>query len=641
MSATQEFEASLDQKEIQPGRLHIVVRGARLVDRLIKLIRLVGDAAVLAVICGDVVLVAISVFYRDALHHSLLFTNELSEWCLVFMAFVGGAQAYARGSMPAIHALVDRLPLRTRPLTDTAVLWFTVLLSTWMALGTVPLIHQGWKTANVFPSLKWADAWQEIPILAGSILLGIYATHTALRRPIDRILLVRVAAICIAVACPFIFEDALFGLVPSRTASILTFIVLFTSLAVGTPLAVGLALSPFLFFSLSGQAPASIDVTDVVVGINQFILLTVPFFILAGLIMAGGEISQRVVDFTAALVGRVRGGLLHVCIVSMYIFSGMSGSKAGDIAAVGSGLTSRLAARGYKREECAAILAASAAMGETIPPSIAILVFAAMSSLSVGTLFIAGILPAAFLAVCLMILVWLRARTHQFTRGDKFSVRALVVATRRALLSLTVPVVLFVAIFGGITTETEGSALVVIYALLVTLRYGIRPGVLRWIGGQAVGLIGMVMFLVGAGKAFSFFVTFTGIPHFLTDHLSSLPGGKFSFVVATILMLIVLGSIFEGLPALIILTPLLLPIAQDAGMDPIHYGILLIVALGIGAFTPPLGVGVYVATAVSGATMEKTAKPLGFYLIGLFAGALAIGFIPWITLVLPRLTGHL
>jgi tripartite ATP-independent transporter DctM subunit len=355
--------------------------------------------------------------------------------------------------------------------------------------------------------------------------------------------------------------------------------------------------------------------------------------------MAEGQSGERIVDLMAALVGRARGGLLHVIIVTMYLFSGISGSKAGDIAAIGSALSKRLNALGYPREESAAVLAASAAMGETIPPSIALLVLASVVNISVGTLFIAGLLPAAFLAVCLMILAYVRARTHNFPRGAPFNPRSALIALRRAALSLTSPIVLLGAIFSGFVTPTEGSAVAVVYASAITLRYGLSWNTLRLIADRSVSMIGMIMLIIAAAKAFSFALTFSGIASLVVSALEAVPGGPRAFLVVSVLVLIVLGSVFEGLPALLIFPPFLLPVATSMGISPIQFGILMIIAMGIGAFTPPLGVGVYVATSVSGTTMEATARPLAMYLLVLIAGAVALSLIPDIVLWLPRTLG--
>jgi tripartite ATP-independent transporter DctM subunit len=346
------------------------------------------------------------------------------------------------------------------------------------------------------------------------------------------------------------------------------------------------------------------------------------------------------VRFALALVGRLKGGLLQVVVVTIYLVSGISGSKIADVAAVGSVVRDELRKQRYRLEEGAAVLAASAAMAETIPPSIAMLVLGSVTSVSIGTLFIAGLLPAAVIALCLMTLIsvlsWRRPPMPASATVDVKFGKAL----SGALLPLAMPIAMIIGIRFGLATPTEVSSFAVLYGIvLATLVYREMSfgGLWRHAGGCAA-MAGVVLFVISAASSFAWVLSAANLPQGLVAILHGTSPAV--FMLGSIALLIVVGALLEGLPAIIILAPLLTPIAVSAGFDAVQYAIVLILAMGIGAFMPPIGIGFYVAVAVAGSSLEGSARVMLPYLVVLVLAVILIAFVPEITLVVPRLLGQ-
>src|SRR6185437_13335633 len=376
-------------------------------------------------------------------------------------------------------------------------------------------------------------------------------------------------------------------------------------------------------------------------GTSNFILLTLPFFIWAGLIMEKGGISVRLVRFAGALVGHLRGGLLQVVVVTIYLVSGISGSKAADVVAVGSVLRRELKRQGYRPEQGAAVLSAAGAMSETIPPSIAMLVLGSVAPISIGTLFVAGLLPAAVIALFLMIAINLQARRLDLPRSPRASLAELASSAGGAVLPLIMPVIMIVGIKGGYATPTEVSSVAVLYGLVLSV------AIYRSIGWRAFfaiatecGLLaGMVLFIIAAAGSFAWTLTAANLPAALVETLHLMGDSPSLFLVGSMVLLIVVGTLLEGLPALIILGPLLLPLANGLGIDSIHYSMVILLAMGIGIFIPPIGICFYISCAVAEADVEGAAKAMLPYLAVLILGVLTVAFVPWFTHAVPTLLG--
>jgi tripartite ATP-independent transporter DctM subunit len=375
-------------------------------------------------------------------------------------------------------------------------------------------------------------------------------------------------------------------------------------------------------------------------GTGNYILLAVPFFIFAGLIMERGAISLRLVHFAHTLVGHLRGGLLQVTVVSMYIVSGLSGSKPADVAAVGTVMRNQLTER-HGAGEGTAVLAASAVMGETVPPSIAMLIVGSITQVSVAAMFIGGLIPAVVIALCLMALIYVRALRARIPRTPRVPIRAMLRAALTAVPPLLMPVILFVGILAGIATPTEVAAIAVLYGLVLAM------GVYRAMDWRSfvrtvidtAAITGMLMFIFAASSGFSWTLTVAYLPQRLVALLHTMRNSTTVFMAGSIVLLIVVGVLLEGLPSLNVLAPLLIPIAGQVGVSQIHYALVLIIAMGIGGFMPLAGVGFYVCCAIMQTGVEEASRAMVPYLVVVIIGLLIVAFVPWFTLFLPHYFG--
>jgi tripartite ATP-independent transporter DctM subunit len=375
-------------------------------------------------------------------------------------------------------------------------------------------------------------------------------------------------------------------------------------------------------------------------GTGNFILLAIPFFILAGLIMERGGISVRLVRFIHTLVGHWRGGLLQVTVASMYVVSGLSGSKPADVAAVGTVMRDQLRER-HGAAEGAAVLAAAAIMGETVPPSIAMLIVGSITSVSVGAMFIGGLLPAALMALCLMVLIYARASRVGTPREPRAPWPEMARAGLGAILPLLMPAMLLGGILFGVATPTEVATFAVLYglALALLLYREMNLAALARTVLDTTALTGVLLFIFAAASGFSWTLTVAYLPQRLVALLHAVGGSTEIFMLGSILLLVIVGVLLEGLPSLNVVAPLLIPIAGRLGLSEMHYALVLIIAMGIGGFMPLAGVGFYVCCAIMRCDVERASRAMLPYLIVVLFGLLLVAYLPWVALALPRYFG--
>jgi C4-dicarboxylate transporter DctM subunit len=402
------------------------------------------------------------------------------------------------------------------------------------------------------------------------------------------------------------------------------------------PIAFAVGIACVVYVLLRGELPLIVVPHRMIGGMDSFLLLAMPLFVLAGDLMNTGGITERLVGFARALVGHIRGGLGMTTVVSEYLFSGISGSSAADVSAVGSLLIPAMTRAGYRPELAVSIVAAASAMGVLVPPCLMMVVLASLTDLSVAALFMAGFLPAAAMALLLAGLIYVQARRENLPREPRPSAREVLRACARGTLPLVAPVIILGGILGGIVTPTE---LAVLYALVLGLVIyrEIRPRDLMPLLINTASLTGMVMLLVGTASVLSWIFAAQGIPRLIAGVLLGLSSDPALVLLVTILVFVPLGAILEGVPAMIILVPVFFPIIARFGIDPLHYGTLVVAALGLGLFIPPFGVGFFIACALGRTTVEGAARAYVPYVVVLLAGLFLVAFVPWITLVVPRL----
>jgi len=602
---------------------------------LTAVVNALANAVVAIALIGELGAVFANVISRSLFDTAFLWTDEVAKLALSTLAFVGGAIAYAHGHHTFVRAGLNALGERVRGACLVASDLAVLLIAAVTGYASIFLIEIRWN--ELTPILEMPAAWIVVPLTASMMLLMFHAARRLLRAP-------RGPAVAVGAAVAAILALALatrplwlpwFTGDGAITAALGLF---FVTIFGGLPIGFALLLSTAVYLWLADAVPMVALPQNMVDGTGNFVLLALPFFILAGLIMERGGISLRLVRFVHALVGHLRGGLLQVMVLSMYLVSGLSGSKTADVAAVGSVMRDMLKKEGYDAGEGAAVLAASAAMGETVPPSIAMLVLGSITTLSMAALFVGGVIPAAVVAACLMALIWLRSRRAGAHVSSRAPLRVVMTSAIGAVLPLGMPVTLFAGILFGVATPTEVSSFAVVYGLILSCfiyRELDLATVLRTVLDSAM-LAGMVLFILGAASGFSWALTVAYLPQRLVDLLHGIDDNTALFLIGSILLLIIVGSVLEGLPAIIILAPLLLPVAGGIGLSELHYGIVLLIAMGIGAFLPPAGVGFYIACAIMGTSIEAASRAMLPYLVVLIIALLIVAFVPWFTVFLPR-----
>ncbi len=603
-------------------------------SRLTRMLDGTLKAVLGAALLGELGIVFFNVVIRWVSGSSLVWTLEAAELALSTIAFIGGAFAYRRREHASIRMLVDALPLRMRRICDAGIEYIVLVVALATGLTAIPLFIAQW--GEVTPILQIRAGWFVLPLVASMLVLAVTA--------IERLVGQHRPTAC-WVGAGFIALALLLGMthagwqswLGSQGALPIALIVFFLPILLGLPVGFALLLGAFAYIVTSGRVPMVALAHTTASGVGNFVLLALPFFIFAGIIMNQGGISLRLVRLVQACVGHFRGGLFQVMVVSMYVVSGLSGSKAADVAAVGSVMRDMLRREGYSLEKSTAVLAASAVMGETVPPSLAMLVLGSVTTLSMGALFVAGFIPAVVVGICLMLLIYVDCRRSRVSQVPRASGRQLVRAALGGLLPLCMPVILLGGIIFGVATPTEVSSFAVIYGLVLAgLVYGELDlkAFMRSVVDCA-SISGMVLFILGGATSFAWTLTIAQLPHRLVGLLTNAQQSHWTFLVASILLLIVAGSVLEGLPALLILAPLLMPIASQVGVNQLHYGIVLIIAMGIGTFMPPIGVGFYITCAVCETTIEDSARAMIPFLIVLCVGLLVVALVPWFTLYLP------
>jgi len=405
------------------------------------------------------------------------------------------------------------------------------------------------------------------------------------------------------------------------------------------PVAFSMALGTIAGF-LMLEIPLETVAHKMLSGIEPFPFVAIPLFVLAGALMETSGISRRLVALASAIVGHIRGGLGIVVVASEVLFSGISGSSVADASAIGSILIPSLTRAGYPPERAAAIVAAASGMGMLIPPCLVMVILGAMSGLSIAALFIAGFLPGFLMALTLAIVIHVQARrgTLPGVKG-KFSWSALRGAFREAILPLGMPVVLFGGILGGVTTATEAAVLAVIYALVldvVIYREITRKDLGRMLVQTGI-TTAAVSLLAGVATGMSWAFATTGLPQAIAEYLQRITSSPLLLLALIIVTLIVFASLLDGLPALIIFYPILSVTVAKYGIDPLHFGLLAVAALGIGLVVPPVGLLLVVVCQIGRVSLSSVTMPMLPYIAILVATLLLIAYVPWVVLVLPRL----
>jgi len=426
-------------------------------------------------------------------------------------------------------------------------------------------------------------------------------------------------------------------------AAIVLFVLFFFLLAMGVPISVSIAFSSIVsaVIILPFDTVVFTAAQKMAQGINSFALLAVIFFILAGNIMNNGGIAIQLINLAKLISGRLPGSLAHTNVVGNMLFGSISGSAVASAAAIGGVMSPIQRKEGYDPSFSAAVNIASAPTGLLIPPSAVLILFSLVSGgTSISALFMAGYLPGILMGLAIMVVAYFMARRANYSVEERITFKEGLKVVIQALPSLLLIIIVIGGIVAGVFTATEGAAVAVVYSSVLALFYRqIKlkdiPGILK----ETVVMTGIVLFLVGASSIMSWVMAFAGIPEMISSGLLSITENPIIILLFMNIILLIVGTFMDLTPAVLIFTPIFLPIALQMGIDPVHFGIILVFNLSIGIMTPPVGSALFVGCSVADVSIESVLKPLAFMFVALFVVLMFVTYIPTISLFLPKLFG--
>jgi len=599
---------------------------------LVALDRWGGTAAeflAAALVLVEVCILLAGVFWRYILDRPLIWTDELAEILFLWLVSLGAVIALRRSEHMRMTFVVGRLPARAQGfLQRFSALLVAIFIGIILVPG-IPYMQQ--QQAITTPTLQIPGSWE----IAGELLAFLLLIITALRQLFDGATVAELALAAgltagIGLAC-WLLENWFFDI------GNYTLIVFFVGLVgafifCGVPIAFsfGIATAAFMYFTTT--IPLSIVISQMDQGMSSIELLAVPMFVVLGLLLEMTGVARALVDCLTALVGHKRGGLSFSLIGAMYLISGISGSKAADQAAIAPVLLPEMKRRGGHPGELVSQLAASAAMSETIPPSLVLIIVAAVTGISTSALFTGGLIPAGVAALALILLIFVKSR-KEAPAGQRKTGRETGRLFVVAIPALILPVLIRYAVLSGITTATEVATIGVAYTVLVGL---FIYRCFDWrrvfpILVETAALSGAILLIIGTASVMAWALTQAGFAQALSDAMSSLPGGNFGFMAVSIALFIVLGSVLEGLPAMVLFGPLLFPIAQQLNINVVQYAIVAILSMGIGLFSPPFGVGFYQSCLIARTTSEEAITRIWPYMGVLVVALVLVAAIPWLS----------
>ena len=622
----------------------------------LRILLTVSDYLAALFLAADLAVVIGSVLARSLFTAPVEWADDVARGLMVASAFFGASCAIARGENPGVVFFVDLLPKGFKQLCSALSACLVTTIAGYIAFHALSMavMTTGQTTGSGLPlQLTF------YPMGVGAVLMVLFSVELFLKFGLKSVL-TSIILLSSLLAGYWIWASYSPSNLPSPP--ILMGLGFLIALCGGLPIGFTLALCALIFNWTEGSIPGVIFAQQMARGIDNFVLLAIPFFILVGYIMQANGMSIRLIELLQRLVGRIRGGLNVVMVAAMVLFSGISGSKMADVAAVGSVLIPAAKRSKQNPGSAVALLAASAVMAETIPPCINLIILGFVANLSIGGLFAAGLAPSALMAAVLIGICILQGKpseasepnrkesqeVHEAQASIKPSSFNNLEGNRRmwfgGLVSLGLIAMIFFGFKSGFATATEVSAFAALYALVVgsavfkelSLKEAINSFV------QSSSRAGLVLFIVATAQSLAFVLTLQQIPHALGEMLVSLTAqhGVWLFMILSIFILIVMGSVLEGAAALIIFGPLLIPVAIKLGIAPLHFGVVLVISMGIGLFAPPLGLGLYGACLVGEVPIEQTVKPILGYLGLLFVCLLLIAYLPFISLTIPHLMGY-
>jgi tripartite ATP-independent transporter DctM subunit len=604
-------------------------RTAYAADRLIgRATEFVGAMLVLVETC----ILFAGVVSRYVFDSPIIWTDELATFLFLWLSMIGAVVAVRRDGHMRLTTFVNWCDPKWANWLGTVAELVVIVFVLEIIVPTRAFLNVQASTELI--TLHISDWYRVLALLVGVGLISVVALlrlleTTDLRDFFWGLLVVAAIAGGLWLAQPVLVTMG-FG------SLILFFVVIVAAcVSIGVPIAFTFGIATLSYLSLTTNLPTMIVINRMDDGISNLLLLSVPMFVFLGLLMEMTGIARVMVNFLAALVGHVKGGLSYVLLGAMYLVSGISGSKAADMAAVAPILFPEMQRRGAHPGELSSLLATSSAMSETIPPSLVLITIGSVTpGLSIAALFTGGLLPAFVAALGLVVVAWWRSRNEDKGAGQRTPLPVIAKTLLIALPGLSLPFVIRYTVIEGVATATEVSTIGVVYtALLGLLVYRqfewrrIYPILI-----ETVSLSGAVMMIIGTATGMAWALTQSGFSMWLVSAMAAVPGGSWGFLAITIVAFIILGSVLEGLPAIVLFGPLLFPVAKTMGVHEVHYAMVVILAMGIGLFAPPFGVGFFSACAIGRTNPDDSLGRIWPYIGALVISLLIVAAIPWLSI---------
>jgi len=581
-------------------------------------------------VVAEITVLLAGVIGRYVFHTPLIWSDELASILFLWLAMLGSAVAFEKGEHMRMTAVVGKLSPATRAFADVLA---TVAALVFLSLVLPHALEYAQEEAIIrTPALDVPNSWR---VAAMAVGFGAMALLSVLRlaQCADRKIVGRALALAALLLVGLWMLQPVFQQLGNVNLVIFFVVLVAACVFSGVPIAFAFGLATLGYMTLTTSTPILVVVGRMDEGMSHLILLSVPLFVFLGQLIVMTGMARAMVAFLASLLGHVRGGLHYVLVGAMYLVSGISGSKAADMAAVAPVLFPEMKKRGAKEGDLVALLSATGAQTETIPPSIVLITIGSVTGVSISALFTGGMLPGLVLAVGLIGVVFWRYRREDLSQVVRANRAEIAKSFVVALPAIALPFIIRAAVVGGVATATEVSTIGIVYAvvagLVVYRQFDFRR--LYPMLVETASLSGAILLIIGAATAMAWGLTQSGFSNTLADLMRALPGGAVGFMAVSVLAFIILGSVLEGIPAIVLFGPLVFPIARAMGIHEVHYAMVVILAMGIGLFAPPFGVGYYAACAISKIHPDEGIRPILGYIAVMVVGLIIVAAVPWIS----------
>jgi tripartite ATP-independent transporter DctM subunit len=599
-----------------------------IISRLIK--PLEGLSAALLVLI--IVLLFLGVVARYVFSLPIVWIDEVVSMSFLWLAMLGTAIAMHRNEHLRLSLFLDMMPKKIQGFVHALAL--VAIAAFLLALIHPAMIYAQEEWFVKSPALNIPNSYRVSALAFGILAMFCILVTYALRTVSLRNLAAALVLVSLLTGICWLSSGALISMGHYNIALFLVFLVSLCLIA-GVPIGFCFGIGALSYLAFATNVPLMVIIGRMDEGMSSLILVSVPIFVLLGCVLDATGMGKAIVDFLASLLGHIKAGMSYVLLGSLFIVSGISGSKVSDMATIAPALFPEMKRRGHKPKEMIALLATGAAMADTVPPSIVLIVLGSVAGVSIAGLFQSGVIIAMVLLVALAILARWKARHEVMDQVKRSSSSVIARALLIAAPALVLPFLIRSAVGGGVATATEVSTIAVLYAMIIgqVLYGGLGWKKIYSMLVETAALSGAILLILGTASAMAWAITQSGAVQSLSQFLTTLPGGVVTFMIVTILIFLILGCLLEGLPAILILAPIMFPIARKLGIHDIHYSMVVVTAMNIGLMMPPIGIGFFVACRIGNTSPDEVMGAIWPYILALIAGLLLIAAVPWFSTV--------